>query len=251
MTSNNAKSAITSGVSAGMEFIARCSTEADTAALIDRFQSLIRDFGFDVSAGGCWTGVGKERRYRFFFNNWPEDWQEYYRLKGFFERDFIVEASRQAIRPFLWNEMDPAVFESAGAVEFVQAARARHGWIDGMVVPVRGPGGFEGIISLAAVHRVELAPDERSVLEVVCRSLHERCRLAIGLGAEPPADPPLTPREIECMRWAAGGKSDWQIGELLGITGATVHFHVEQAKKKLHVRSRVQAVAILVLHGLI
>ena len=236
-------------IQAALSLTARCGGSEDVATLIADFQNLIRGFGFDVTAAGSWAGVGKERHYRFFFNNWPDDWQEYYRLQGFFERDFIVEASRQAI--FLWNEMDPAVFESPAAIEFVQAARSRHGWIDGLVVPIRGPGGFEGIVSLAATHRVELDVASRSVLDVLCRTLHERCRVEIGLGSEPPADPPLTPREIECMKWVATGKSDWQIGALVGITGATVHFHVEQTKKKLGVRSRVQAVAILILHGLI
>jgi LuxR family quorum sensing-dependent transcriptional regulator len=61
----------------------------------------------------------------------------------------------------------------------------------------------------------------------------------------------VTEREREVMRWVATGKSDWQIGSLIGITRATVHFHVEQTKKKLGVRSRVQAVAILVLHGIV
>lgn len=234
-----------------MDFVGRCEREADASTLIAEFESLIRRFGFDVTAGGSWTGVGKDRRYRFFFNNWPADWQRYYAEHNFFERDFIVEASRHAIRPFLWNEMDPAIFQSPGAVEFVEAARKLHGWIDGMVIPIRGPGGFEGIVSLAATQRVDLSPADRSGLEVMSRALHERCRLAVGLGAAPPADPPLTAREIECMKWAAAGKSDWQIGALLGVTGATAHFHIEQAKKKLGVRSRVQAVAILTLTGYI
>ncbi len=238
-------------LAAGMAFVTKCQEMAATAGLIAQFQTLIRDFGFDVTAGGCWTGVGKERRYRFFFNNWPADWQAYYAEQNFFDRDFIVEASRRSITPFLWNEMDEAVFKSPGAREFVVAARERHGWVDGFVVPIRGPGGFEGVVSLAATHYVTLEPGERATLEMMSRALHERCRLEVGLGAEAPAEPPLTERELECMKWAAGGKSDWQIGALLGITGATVHFHVEQAKKKLGVRSRVQAVAILVLHGMI
>jgi DNA-binding CsgD family transcriptional regulator len=32
---------------------------------------------------------------------------------------------------------------------------------------------------------------------------------------------------------------------------ATAHFHVERAKKKLGVRTRVEAVAVGVLHGII
>ena len=240
-----------SRVEQALALIARCEGGEAVPPLIDGFQNLVRLFGFDVTAGGCWAGVGKERQYRFFFNNWPDDWNRYYAENRFFERDFIVEASRQNIRPFLWNEKAPALMQQPAAQEFTAVNRGKHNWVDGFVVPVRGPGGFEGIVSLAAQQIVTLPLPDRSALEMLCRALHERCRIEVGLGAAPPADPPLTEREIECMKWAAVGKSDWQIGALLGITGATVHFHIEAAKKKLGVRSRVQAVAILVLHGLI
>lgn len=65
------------------------------------------------------------------------------------------------------------------------------------------------------------------------------------------APPRLTPRELECMKWAAAGKSNWEIGQVLGISEATAHFHVENAKKKLGKLTRTEAVALLVLHGLI
>ena len=234
----------------GMEFVARCTSEAAITGLIDEFQSLICVFGFDCCAGGCWAGVGRERQYRFFFNNWPADWRAFYAAHDYFSRDFIVAESRQRMRPFLWNELDPSLFTIPAAKEFFDATRA-HGWIDGFVTPIRGPGGFEGIVSLAAKQRIELEPADRAVLEMMGRSLHERCRLAVGFGAEPSAVPALSAREIECAQWAAAGKTDWEIGQLLGITKATAHFHIEQVKKKLKVRSRVQAVAILTLHGVI
>lgn len=61
--------------------------------------------------------------------------------------------------------------------------------------------------------------------------------------------PALTSREAECIRFAADGKSDAAIGATLGISTATAHFHMESVKKKLGVRSRIQAVALLVLKG--
>jgi DNA-binding CsgD family transcriptional regulator len=61
----------------------------------------------------------------------------------------------------------------------------------------------------------------------------------------------MTGREIECMKWVAIGKTNWEIGQVLGISASTVHFHVEGAKKKLNKSTRTEAVAMLVLHGLI
>jgi LuxR family transcriptional regulator, activator of conjugal transfer of Ti plasmids len=56
----------------------------------------------------------------------------------------------------------------------------------------------------------------------------------------------LSPREFECLEWAAQGKSAWEIGHILGITRRTAAFHLENAKAKLGVRSICQAVARLI-----
>jgi DNA-binding CsgD family transcriptional regulator len=45
------------------------------------------------------------------------------------------------------------------------------------------------------------------------------------------------------------GKSDTDIGEILGISPNTVHFHVERVKKKLGVRTRTQAAATVMTLG--
>src|SRR3546814_16017237 len=51
----------------------------------------------------------------------------------------------------------------------------------------------------------------------------------------------LSPREFECLRWSAQGKSAWEIGCILGISRRTVSFHLDNAKAKLDVRTVRQA----------
>ncbi|MEJ0013288.1 MAG: LuxR family transcriptional regulator [Bauldia sp.] len=233
-----------------LAFIARAADDSDVPALIEDFRRVIRLFGFDCSSGGNWVGLGKQRHYRFFFNDWPQDWLDYYNEHGFFQRDFIVAESRRRMAPFTWSEVDPSIFSSAVAKEFFAASTA-HGWIDGFVVPIRGTGAYEGIVSLAAKQKLDLAAVDRGLLETACRVLNERCRTTIGLGDTPQPLPQLTEREIESLQWVSLGKTDWEIGELMGVTKATAHFHIEQAKRKLGVTSRVQAVALLLLHGVL
>lgn len=55
----------------------------------------------------------------------------------------------------------------------------------------------------------------------------------------------LSPREFECLQWAAKGKSAWEIGSILGISRRTAAFHLDNAKRKLDVRTIAQAVALL------
>jgi DNA-binding CsgD family transcriptional regulator len=40
----------------------------------------------------------------------------------------------------------------------------------------------------------------------------------------------------------AQGKSDWEIGRLLGISESTVHKHIEDAKRRFKVSTRIQLV---------
>jgi DNA-binding CsgD family transcriptional regulator len=66
-----------------------------------------------------------------------------------------------------------------------------------------------------------------------------------------PASARVTARESEVLGWVAAGKSDWAIGRILNISGKTVNFHVENAKRKLGVGTRVQAVLLATRNGLI
>ena len=52
----------------------------------------------------------------------------------------------------------------------------------------------------------------------------------------------LTRREAEVLRWVAAGKSDAQIGAILGISARTVQKHLEHAYQKLGVENRTAAV---------
>jgi DNA-binding CsgD family transcriptional regulator len=61
----------------------------------------------------------------------------------------------------------------------------------------------------------------------------------------------VTARESEILSWVAAGKSDWAIGQILNISGKTVNFHVENAKRKLGVGTRIQAVVAAMRSGII
>lgn len=51
----------------------------------------------------------------------------------------------------------------------------------------------------------------------------------------------LREREVETLTWAARGKTFWEIGEILGLSKRTVEFHLDNARRKLGVATRTQA----------
>lgn len=61
-------------------------------------------------------------------------------------------------------------------------------------------------------------------------------------GAAPGSSALLTPREQEILRWIHLGKSNIEIGTILGISPLTVKNHVQKILRKLNVQNRAQAV---------
>ena len=61
----------------------------------------------------------------------------------------------------------------------------------------------------------------------------------------------LSDREIECLTWAARGKTSTEIAQIVGISKRNVDFHIETACRKLDVATRVQAAVKAVTGGLI
>jgi LuxR family quorum sensing-dependent transcriptional regulator len=118
---------------------------------------------------------------------------------------------------------------------------------DGYIIPMRCETNGAGTV-LFGGNKPKQDPVTQSVLMMlghcVYGHIHDLMR-AFGpkAGAEEQAAAgPLTPRERECLQWVARGKTDFEIGIILGISARTARFHIENSKRKLGVASRVQAV---------
>ncbi len=117
---------------------------------------------------------------------------------------------------------------------------------------MHGPHGYRSIVAIAGETR-DLPLRHRTTLHLMALYLHERLKtlLAPELAVAPSDVARLSPGEIECVRWLIAGKSDWEMGEILGIAEATSHWRIEQAKKKLGVKTRAQLTALAVHYSLV
>ena len=66
--------------------------------------------------------------------------------------------------------------------------------------------------------------------------------------ANPPL--PLSPRERECLLWAARGKTFAEIAAILGLAFGTVKAHLDVARYKLGSASLAQATAAAMARGI-
>jgi DNA-binding response OmpR family regulator len=80
-------------------------------------------------------------------------------------------------------------------------------------------------------------PIDFEILDAIIRG-----RLAKVARAEPwSRQVALSDREVECLTWAARGKTSAEIAQIVGTTKRNVDFHIETACRKLNVATRVQA----------
>jgi len=233
----------------GLAFAARCQGERPLDSLIREFQTAVVEFGFTASVCGAWIAAGGQRTAWFFFLDWPADWQDIYMTREWFAHDVMMTEAARKMRPYLWDEARNGRNLTDAEAEVYVAAR-RYGWIDRFAVPIHGPAGYQGVVILDSKRRCDLAPTDTVLLQLMALAIHECCR-KVGIEDSDEHKVTLTKREIECLKWVAAGKTDWEISQLLGLAAPTVHFHVERAKKKLNTKTRAQAVAFLVLRGLV
>ena len=82
--------------------------------------------------------------------------------------------------------------------------------------------------------RLCAAPPHRLLL------LEERSQGVAAVALEPLG---LSPREAEILTWVIAGKTNWEIGTILGISSRTVQTHLDRIYRKLGVETRAAAVA--------
>jgi DNA-binding CsgD family transcriptional regulator len=191
------------------------------------------------------TPVG--RTWEFFFNTWPIEWLLQYQKNDYVRHDLAPTIARLTAHPFTWREAMQGKEQSQAQIDFNKWV-ASLGVVDGFAVPIHYPGADFGLCVSVANHPID-DPNERLALHTASLFAHQRCRTLGGLTEASSVKTLLTPREIECLRWVLKGKSDTDIAKILCISHTTVHFHIERVKRKLGVKTRTQAAAMIVTLG--
>lgn len=140
--------------------------------------------------------------------------------------------------PFVWSELDWT--QSRQSARVLEVARA-HGFEDGLVVPVRNGLGGAGLILLPSASRLVLPPLERIQLAALAYVLSLQVQ---GSNEPAPCVPHLTQRERQCLVLAAESLSDAGIAHALGLSVKTVRMHLDRARSRLGVRTRLEAISV-------
>jgi transcriptional regulator EpsA len=193
--------------------------------------------------------VREDRALTYQVDCFASPWIDSGRVRQLFQQD--VELVAAFVRRWIEGEFHPLVCGVQATAELARGELSAelhaigsdsvlvHGTYDSLGKPV-------SLFVLAMTG--DLGEEQAFLLELIVPFLHlawMRSQLARPLediqAAAHTADP-LTVREKEILRWIHLGKSNFEIGTILGISPLTVKNHVQKILRKLNVRNRTQAV---------
>ena len=170
----------------------------------------------------------------------PENWVAEYMERNYERVDPITRRAMRHTQPFWWSEitaLEPGMRPQEK--DYLKAMhRAQLG--DGLAMPVFGPRGRNGYVGLGFGANARALPSHRvATFQMAAQIAHQRyCEILID-GFEHVR---VSPREEEILSWAARGKSNTVIADILGVSSNTVDTHFRRIFAKLGVNERVTAV---------
>jgi LuxR family quorum sensing-dependent transcriptional regulator len=176
-------------------------------------------------------------------SGWPDAWMKRYAGEGYVHVDPVIHRVRHTTIPFAWHEA-PFDRNDTLATKVMNEA-TDFGLADGLAVPIYTTHGFQAIVTFGA-DQLMLSRDGRAGLHLIAIYAHSQARLILTRqqqGAPTARSPKLSPREIECLKWTAAGKTTWEISVILGLSNRTVDEYLASAASKLGAVNRVQTVA--------
>lgn len=156
--------------------------------------------------------------------------------------------------PFRWNESFRSNSRTKEESDMMADAW-ENGIKRGLTIPVHGPCGEIGILSLNSdlPDNEFLRASESTQYEVqlIAHYFHDAVQNKLTRDTAIPMPIPLTNRESEILKWTVEGKTAWEIGSILNISERTVNFHIQNVMEKFGVHNKTQAAAKAVGMGLL
>ena len=176
------------------------------------------------------------------FVTYPEAWIRHYRDNNLAKGDATLHLASRSIAPVDWSRI-PRSDEYDLVLE-----QARQFGIprNGVTVPVRGPFGDIGMLSVSLGGSADrwARTYSRVVPELQVAAVHVHDNVVRTFSSpHPGVRPTLSGREVEILQWIAVGKTQRDIGAILAISDRTVEVHLRSARTKLAALTTAQAVA--------
>lgn len=184
------------------------------------------------------AGIGNEP---FLAVTYSQEWIDHYKECRYVKIDPVLSTGFSSILPIDWRDLDHKSSRLRNL--FGEAADFNVGR-QGLTFPVRGPLGERALFTISG----EASDQEwdgalniyKRDFHAIAHHFHWFLMRSATLESEMVH---LSPREIECLKWAAKGKTTAQIADILSLSERTVRFYQDRARVKLKAANITHAVS--------
>ena len=161
----------------------------------------------------------------------------------------FLTAARLTGEPFYYSDGRLRTWRPTQLLEAVDCSQARNtpNFGEAIIAPVHLPRGLVGAVfwcSREPVGVEAIFAEQAGHLHNLAVKLVATHNEARGRPRNATVPQTLTRREVQCLRWAAAGTTDGEIGIILALSVSTVRFHLRNAAAKLGATGRAQSIQI-------
>jgi DNA-binding CsgD family transcriptional regulator len=181
--------------------------------------------------------------------NYPSAWVSHYLLNNLVRVDPILREATAVAKPFNWAKIKLVEADH----DFMQQATQFGVGPSGYSIPITDSIGRCSVVSIStnlpADEWSAFLADQGALLCLLAQDLHAK---GVSEATEQKGAPPLlSPREHECLRWTAEGKSYTEIAIILDLSEHTIRSYLKVARIKLTSVTLAQAVSKAARLGLL
>jgi DNA-binding CsgD family transcriptional regulator len=201
------------------------------STVTDALQAFQTAYGLDFATYHLAATVVGKIDNPFVRTTYPDAWVARYLLNGYVDVDPVVQEGFQRQLPFDWRELDPLEKAQAFLDDARQFGLGEHGYS----IPIADKCRRRALLSVnscgSTVAWERMQGRCRDEWIELAHLIHSKAVVEIH-GEDDPA-PQLSPREQECLHWAALGKDYKDVAVILAISEHTARSYLKSARVKL------------------
>jgi LuxR family quorum-sensing system transcriptional regulator CciR len=230
------------------QFVQAANRVTEFEELKNLLGSTVRSLGFDHYALFNHIRPSTSKEYPVRLHDYPDAFGELFREKGYLHDDPVLVACQKSAVPFTWEDVPQLVSLTPKQKEVFDAPKLA-GISSSFIVPIHIPGESTASCTFAMRLGRDFPKTSFPAAQYVscfafeaARRVSQRMVTKKGRVFQRAVSPKLTRRQLDCVVLAGRGKSDRDIAQILGISNQTVHQHMEDAKRKYDVATRIQLI---------
>ena len=175
-------------------------------------------------------------------NNYPPGWNEYYMDSGYKDCDPVIEHALSSSIHSIWT---PAMYGKSILSKKMFDDTIDAGLRAGITIPVRDHRGNIASVNFSGRTREPLlfwSEDRIGYLYFVANVFHVDVAQSYLSEVKVSNDIHISPREQEVLKFAAIGKTTWELSRILRVAESTVEYHLKNIRDKLDAANTTHAI---------